>query len=123
MATDRGRLLLLLASRDLQTAAQLAGHAHQSPAETLRQLTQLVTQGFLVVVTGTAGAVYHLQPKHRRADTTDLAQRVLVVEDELFVRELMVRLLKDEHYVVIATQAPVDAVALLDHVAFDLVLT
>src|SRR5689334_3709257 len=102
MAIEPGRLLLLLASRDLQTAAQLAMQTDQPPADTLRQLQQLVTQGFLVVVTGTAGAIYHLQPKHSRADTTDSLQRVLVVEDNLFLRELAVTLLEDEQYAVLA---------------------
>jgi CheY-like chemotaxis protein len=123
VATEPGRLLLLLASHDLQTAAQLAAQVRQAPAATLQQLQQLVTQGFLVVVTGTAGAVYHLRPKQSRADTTDLQERVLIVEDDLVVRELAITLLEDEHYAVISSHAPVDAVALLDEVSFDLVVT
>ena len=123
MAVASGRLLLLLASRDLQTAAQLAAQIHQDPVTTLRQLQHLVTQGFVVVATGTEGAVYHLYPKRSRADTADRHERVLVVEDDQFVRELAVTLLEDEQYAVIATQAPVQAKTLLDHVAFDLVIT
>jgi CheY-like chemotaxis protein len=123
LATETGRLLLLLASCDLQTAAQLANQIYQKPADTLRQLQQLVTQGFLVVVTGTPGAVYHLRPKHSRADTTDPQQRVLVVEDNLLLRDLAVTLLEDEQYVVISAAAPVDALGLLAEVAFDLVIT
>jgi CheY-like chemotaxis protein len=123
VAVEPGRILLLLASRDLQTAAQLATQAHQSPAATLQQLQQLVTQGFVVVATGTAGAVYHLRPKQGRTDTADLHERVLIVEDDLFLRELAVTLLDDERYAVISTRAPVDAVALLHHLTFDLVVT
>jgi CheY-like chemotaxis protein len=123
MATDPGRLLLLLASRDLQTAAQLAIQVQQAPLETLRQLQQLVTEGFLVVATGAEGTVYHLRPKHSRADTADLRERVLVVEQDHLVRRLAVMLLEEEQYVVITAQAPVDAMALLEHVTFDLVIT
>jgi CheY-like chemotaxis protein len=48
---------------------------------------------------------------------------VLVVADDLFIRELAVTLLEEEHCAVIAAAAPVDAVALLDEAAFDLVIT
>jgi predicted ArsR family transcriptional regulator len=52
MASHRGQLLLILASRDLQTAAQIAAASPLSPTETALQLRHLVDQGFVVASDG-----------------------------------------------------------------------
>ena len=124
MAVDRGRLLLILVSRESQTAAQLAADSGLSPAEALRQLRQLTDHGFIVVGHPDGGpAVYRLAPKDARAEGTDAPGRVLFVEDDLALRNLIVFVLEDEGYAVIAAEVPVDAVKLLEHVRFDLVIT
>ncbi len=124
MAIERGRLQLILVSREVQTAAQLATDSGLSPAETLRQLEQLTDQGFVVVGHPDAGpAVYRLAPKDARAEGSATPRRVLFVEDDLAVRDLVVLVLEDEGYAVIGATIPVDAVTLLEHVAFDLVIT
>ena len=124
MAIDRGRLLLILVSRDVQTAAQLTADSGQSPAETVRQLRQLTDQGFVVVGHPDAGpAVYRLAPQGASVEETDAPRRVLFVEDDLALRNLVVFVLEDEGYAVVAVEVPVDAVTLLEHVRFDLVIT
>jgi CheY-like chemotaxis protein len=124
MAIDRGRLLLILVSRDAQTAAQLAADSGRSPAETLRHLEHLTDQGFLVVGHPDAGpAVYRLAPKDAGAKGADALRRILLVEDDLAVRDLVVLVLEDEGYAVIGAEIPVDAVTLLEHATFDLVIT
>ena len=124
MAIDRGRLLLILVSRDARTAAQLSADSGLSPAETLRQLRQLTGQGFVVVGQPDAGpAVYRLAPKDARAEGTDAPRQILFVEDDLALRNLVVFILEDEGYAVIGAEVPVDAVTLLEHVTFDLVIT
>ena len=124
MAIERGRLQLILVSREVQTAAQLAADSGLSPAETLRQLEQLTEQGFLVVDHPDAGpAVYRLAPKDARAEGSATPRRVLFVEDDLAVRNLVLLVLEDEGYAIIGATIPVDAVTLLEHVTFDLVIT
>jgi CheY-like chemotaxis protein len=124
MAVDRGRILLILISRDVQTAAQLAADSGQSPAETLRHLGQLTDQGFIVVGHPDAGpAVYRLVLKDARAEGIDAPRRILLVEDDLVLRDLVVLILEDEGYAVIGAEIPVDAVTLLEHATFDLVIT
>jgi IclR helix-turn-helix domain len=68
-ATTGGQLLLILASTDAQTVAQLTGASGLSPSETHRQLTRLVEQGF-IVAGRPAGAValYRLNPKGVRTE-------------------------------------------------------
>ncbi len=58
-----------------------------------------------------------------RADEPDPDRRILVVEDDLALRELVVTVLEDEGYAVIAARVPLDAAALLEQVRFDLVIT
>ena len=52
-----------------------------------------------------------------------MPQRVLFVEDNLALRNLVVFILEGEGYAVIGVEVPVDAVTLLKHVTFDLVIT
>jgi predicted ArsR family transcriptional regulator len=65
MATVGGRLILLLASRDTQTAQQLAKASTLNLAEVTRQLAHLMTDGFVVLASapGTQPVVYRLSPK------------------------------------------------------------
>jgi CheY-like chemotaxis protein len=123
VATNGGRLLLILTSRDAQTAAQLAQASGLSPAEVLRQLQGLLDEGFIVAGDDTAVRVYRLTPKGAPPDARDLRPHILLVEDDLVVRELVVGLLENEGYAVIAAAVPVDAAALLERVRFDLVIT
>ena len=123
MVANSGRLLLILTSRDVQTAAQLAEASGLNPEETLRQLQGLLDEGFIVVGDETAVRVYRLIPKVARLDALDLHPHILLVEDDLMVQELVVGVLEDEGYAVIAATIPVDAVALLEHISFDLVIT
>jgi CheY-like chemotaxis protein len=123
MVTNGGRLLLILTSRDAQTAAQLARASGLSPAETLRQLQGLLAEGFVVAGDDTDVRVYRLTPKDVPPDVADLHPHILLVEDDLVVRELVVGVLEEESYAVIAATVPVDAVPLLKRVRFDLVIT
>ena len=124
MTTHGARLLLILTSRDTQSAAQLTATGPESPSETLRELRRLVEWGFVVVVDDEAGvAVYRLTPTSGRADQSDPTRRILVVEEDLVLRELVVMVLEDEGYAVIAARVPLDATALLEQIRFDLVMT
>ena len=124
MAGSRGQLLLILASRDLQTAVQIAAASTRSPTETARQLRHLVDQGFVVASDGADGvAVYHLRPKGERADALDSTRRLLVVKSDLLLGGLVITVLEDEGYAVISTRAPADGAAILAQVTFDLVIT
>ena len=124
MAIERGRLLLILVSHDAQTVAQLTADSSLSPAETLRQLRHLTDQGFVVVGHPDAGpAVYRLALQGASVEQTDAQRRVLIVEDDLALVNLVVLVLEDEDYAVVAVDVPVDAVTLLEHVAFNLVIT
>src|SRR6478752_4637688 len=121
---DGGRLLLILAGRDLQNAAQLATASGLGPTETALQLERLVDQGFIIAAHPAAGVVvYHLKPKAARLDELDPNQRILMVESDVELGELVSLILEDEGYAIIAAHAPTDAVALLSQVMFDLVLT
>ena len=123
MATNGGRLLLILTSRDAQSAAQLARASGLSPAETLRRLRGLLAEGFIVAGDDTDVRVYRLTPKGAQLDAADVRPHILLVEDDLVLREMVVGLLEDEGYAVIASAVPVDAAALLRRVSFDLVIT
>jgi CheY-like chemotaxis protein len=68
-------------------------------------------------------AVYRLTPRGVQPDALDLHQHILLVEDDLVLREMVVEVLEEEGYAVIASAVPVDAVALLGRVRFDLVIT
>ena len=126
MLEDRngGRLLLILATADVQTAAQLGAASGLSAAQTLHELVRLVERGF-VVVQAPAGtvAVYRLNPKGVRTELPPPQRRILLIEDDVAVQELMQLLLEEEGYAVIVARTPADASALLKAVAFDLVIT
>ena len=119
-----GRLLLVMLSADAQTAAQLGAASGLDAARTLQELVRLVERGF-VVVQDPAGAVavYRLNPKGVRTEQPPPQERILLIEDDAAVQELMQLLLEDEGYAVIVSRTPADATALLDAVAFDLVIT
>jgi CheY-like chemotaxis protein len=123
MLEHGGQLLLLLATRDPQTVAQLAQGSHLTSAETLRQLLRLIEHGFAVASTSDEQAVYQLTPKGSRVDQLDPQQHILVVDDDALLQELVTVILEDDGYVVMATSTPVDATAILGKVAFDLVMT
>ena len=119
-----GRLLLVLLSADVQTAAQLGAASGLSAAQTLHELVRLVERGF-VVVQAPAGtvAVYRLNPKGVRTELPPPQRRILLIEDDVAVQEVMQVLLEEEGYAVIVSRTPADASALLEAVAFDLVIT
>ena len=122
MTSPEGRLLLILAGRDLQSAAQLATSSGLGPTETARQLQRLVDQGFIIAADPVAGvAIYHLKPKAAQPDELDPSQRILLVESDVDLGKLVTGILEDEGYATIAASAPADAVALLSQVMFDLV--
>jgi CheY-like chemotaxis protein len=123
MATNGGRLLLLLTSRDARSAAQLAQASGLGPAETLKQLQRLLDEGFIIAADDTAVRVYRLTPKRMQPDALTPHRHILLVEDDLVLREMVVELLEDEGYAVIVAAIPVDAAALLERVTFDLVIT
>jgi CheY-like chemotaxis protein len=118
-------ILLVLTSRDAKSAAQLTAASGLSAAETIRQLHRLTEQGFIIASSADAAgvSVYQLNPKGIRTDALDPQQRILVVDDADALRRLMQVIFEDEGYVVIATAVQADAVTLLEHVAFDLVIT
>jgi CheY-like chemotaxis protein len=124
MATDRGRLILMLASRDVQTAKELSSASMLSLAEVTRQLETLITQGFIIASdAGPEPAVYRLRPKGTSAPTLEAHQRVLILDDDSTLLELVVAILEDDDYAVIAATTPADGVALLNHATFDVVIT
>ena len=83
MIQNGGRLLLILASRATQTAAELATGSQLSLTETLSKLTQLVDQGFIVVVHEDATpTVYRLAPKQVGPHELDPHQRILLVDND-----------------------------------------
>ena len=119
-----GRLLLVLVSADVQTAAQLTATSGLSAAQTLRELVRLVERGFVVVhdPAGTV-AVYRLNAKGVRTEAGEPRRRILLIEDDAAVQEMMQLLLEEEGYAVVVSRSPADATALLEAVAFDLVIT
>lgn len=121
--TNAGQLLLLLASREPQTMAQLTAATDLPPAETLRQLQQLIDRGFIVLATAAGVAVYQLNPKGVRTEAALPQERILIVEDDAAVRDLLTVVLEDEGYAVIVSTTPLDAATLAETVAFDLVIT
>jgi CheY-like chemotaxis protein len=124
MTSPQGRLLLILAGRDRQSAAQLATTSGLGPTETARKLQRLVDQGFIIAADPVAGvAIYHLKPKAARPDELDPSQRILLVESDVDLEKLVTSILEDEGYATITAAAPADAVTLLSEVAFDLVMT
>jgi PleD family two-component response regulator len=90
-----------------------------NPADTLRQLARLVTLGFVVAVEPAGNmAVYRLNSKGIRTEAARSHRRILLVEDDMAVREMMTLLLQEEGYVVVVARAPAEARALLRAVAF-----
>ena len=121
--TDSGHLLLILTSRDVQSVADLAAASGQSPAITVRSLGRLVDQGFLVVGDQSGTAVYQLKPKAEQSSVSDLPEHILLIEDDVMINELVVTVLEEEGYAVVVCLTPLDAMALLHQVSFDLVIT
>jgi len=123
VVTSGGQLLLLLTSRDVQSVADLALASGQSLTETVRSLRRLVDQGFLVVGDQSGTVVYQLRPKAEQSSVSDLPKHVLLIEDDVSITELVVTVLEDEGYAVVVCLTPLDAMALLHRVNFDLVMT
>jgi DNA-binding IclR family transcriptional regulator len=75
-----GTVLLLLASRDARSAAQLTAASGLSPAETVRQLHRLTDQGFLIASSPDAAdvRVYRLNPKGVRTEALGWQVRALL---------------------------------------------
>jgi two-component system OmpR family response regulator/two-component system phosphate regulon response regulator PhoB len=119
-----GRILLVLVGADARTAAQLGAASGLGTAQTLRELVRLVERGF-VVVHDPAGAVavYRLNPKDVRTEEGEPQRRILLIEDDTAIQDMMQLLLEDEGYAVVVSRTPADANALLGAVAFDLVIT
>ena len=118
-----GRVLLLFATRDTQTAEQVAAGSGMGPGDVARELYRLTEQGFIVAGSEGDLAVYRLNPKGVRTEASPTRKRLLVVDDADALRRLMLIFLEDEGYAVIAVALPADAAALLREVEFDLVLT
>ena len=91
--------------------------------DTLRSLERLVDQGFLVVGDQSGTAVYQLRPKADPSSVSDLPERILLIEDDVSISELVVEVLEDEGYAVVVCLTPPQAMALLDRVTFDLAIT
>lgn len=119
-----GRLLLVLVSAAAQTAVQLGAASGLDAARTLQELVRLVEQGF-VVVQDSAGAVavYRLNPKGVRTELPPPQRRILLIEDDVAIQDMIQLLLDNEGYAVVVSRTPADAAALLDAIAFDLVIT
>lgn len=123
-ATSGARLLRLLTSRDLQSAAQLAKASTLSPAETLHQLDRLAGQGFVIARDGAAGrTVYRLRRTGTEDDGVGRRQRILLLDDDAELRELIAAVLEDAGYTVIAAALPGDGSALLRGIRFGLAIT
>ena len=121
--TSGGQLLLILTSRDVQSVADLALASGQSSTDTVRSLGRLVDQGFLVVGDQSGTAVYQLRPKAEQSSMSDLPEHILLIEDDVMISEMVVTVLEDEGYAVVVCLTPLDAMALLHRVSFDLVIT
>jgi two-component system phosphate regulon response regulator PhoB len=121
--TNGGQLLLILTSRDVQSVADLALASGQSLTDTVRSLRRLVDQGFLVVGDQSGTAVYQLRPKAEPSNVAGLPEHILLIEDDVMISDVVVTVLEDEGYAVVACLTPLDAMALLHRVNFDLVIT
>jgi len=121
--TTGGQLLLILTSRDVQSVADLARASGQNPTDTIRSLGRLVDQGFLVVGDQRGTAVYQLRPKAEPSNMSYLPEHILLIEDDVSISDLVVTVLEEEGYAVVVCLTPLDAMALLDRLSFDLVIT
>ena len=101
---DQGHLLLVLTGRDRQCAAELAAASGQNLTDTVHALGRLVDQGFLLMddENGTSG--YRLGPRRDRPVTADCRARILLVEDDLLIRDLLVDVLEAEGYGIVACE-------------------
>jgi CheY-like chemotaxis protein len=120
---EGGHLLLILTSRDLQSVADLALASGQGLTDTVRSLGRLVDQGYLVVNDQGGTAIYQLRPRSAHVSMDDLPEHILLVEDDVMISEVVVTVLEDEGYAVVVCLTPLHAVALLQQVHFDLVIT
>ena len=120
---DDGRILRNLIGAGPRTAVQVATASGLSPAATLRTLARLIERGFVAVTDGAGGvAAYRLSQGSERTAVGDPWRRILLVEDDSAVRELMELLLEGQGYAVIVARTPAEATAILAAVAFDLVI-
>jgi CheY-like chemotaxis protein len=123
VVTSGGQLLRILTSRDVQSVADLALASRQGCTDTIRSLGRLVDQGLLVVGNQSGTTVCQLRPKAEQSSVSDLPERILLIEDDVSIGELVVEVLEDEGYGVVVCLTPLDAMALLHRVTFDLVIT
>ena len=81
-------------------------------------------QGF-IIANGASGEPmrYRLSPKDPSADSLAPHQRVLALADDADLLELVMTVLEEEGYAVVAAATPTDRVALLQHATFDVVVT
>jgi CheY-like chemotaxis protein len=124
-AENSGKILLLLGIQDAQTAEQLGKVSGLSLQELVLPLQHLIDYGFIIAGTaeGSDLAVFRLNPKGVRTEASDPHHRILLVDDDAPLRRLLIRLLAGEGYATIVAAMPGDGEALLNEVAFDLVLT
>ena len=123
MISPEGQLLIL-ASRDLQSAEQLAASGGLDPIETNLQLGRPAGQGCIIASDPAADAATHrLEPESAPTDELDPSRRILLVESDLPLGELLTMVLEDEGYATITVHTPAEAVVILSRVSFDLVVT
>jgi CheY-like chemotaxis protein len=120
---DSGHLLLILTSRDVQSVADLALASGQSSTATIRSLGRLVDQGFPVMGDQSGMVAYQLRPKAESSSVADLPEHILLIEDDVMISDVVITVLEEEGYAVVACLTPLQAMALLDRVTFDLVIT
>ena len=100
-----GQLLLILATTNRQTAVQLATASCLSAARTLHEVVRLIEQGFVVIADAfDAAAVYRLNPKGVRTKLPP-QRRILLIEDDAVIQDLMQLLLEDDGYAVVVAHA------------------
>jgi CheY-like chemotaxis protein len=122
-ACNGGRLLLILISSDVQSAAQLAQASQLTPVQTLRQLEHLVDQGLIIADDEARIASISSRRWARGRKRWTACRRVLVVEDDLALRQLFVEMLDQEGYAVIGAGTLIEATTLLTHISFDPAIT
>jgi CheY-like chemotaxis protein len=125
MCGDHGDdLLLLLAGGGERTVEQLTAASGLPAAATLGALVCLIERGFVAFSAGPDEvAAYRLNPKGVRTEMPPARERILVIDDDRSLRELMTLVLETAGYAVIAAASPADGETLLRAAAFDLVVT
>ena len=120
---DQGQPLLVLTGRDRQCAAELSAASGQNLTATVHALGRFVDQSFLLIddENGTRG--YRLGSGRDRPVTADRRARILLVEDDLLIRDLLIDVLETEGYAIVACETPSEATLLLQQASFDLIIT